>query len=72
MKACASTGLLHHLDESYRVVFTLRTLVQLSFRNIGDLFGKSDNWACVVFHRARAKIKEKWRNDHEAALYHYT
>ena len=51
--------LLHHLDEPYREVFTLRTLGQLSFRDIGELFGKSENWACVVFHRARVKIKEK-------------
>ena len=51
--------LLHHLDEPYREVFTLRILGQLSFRDIGDLFGKSENWACVVFHRARTKIKEK-------------
>ena len=51
--------LLHHLDEPYREVFTLRTLGQLSFRDIGELFGKSDNWACVVYHRARAKIKAK-------------
>ena len=51
--------LLHRLDEPYREVFTLRTLGQLSFRDIGDLFGKSENWVCVVYHRARAKIKEK-------------
>lgn len=51
--------LLHRLDEPYREVFTLRTLGQLSFRDIGELFGKSENWACVVYHRARAKIKEK-------------
>ena len=51
--------LLHHLEEPYREVFTLRTLGQLSFRDIGELFGKSDNWACVIYHRARAKMKEK-------------
>ena len=51
--------LLHHLDEPYREVFTLRTLGQLSFRDIGELFDKSENWACVVYHRARAKLKEK-------------
>ena len=50
---------LHHLEEPYREVFTLRTLGQLSFRDIGELFGKSENWACVVYHRARAKIREK-------------
>jgi len=51
--------LLHHLDEPYREVFTLRTLGQLSFHDIGDIFGKSENWACVVYHRARAKIRQK-------------
>ena len=24
-----------------------------------ELFGKTANWACVVYHRARAKIKEE-------------
>lgn len=51
--------LLHRLDEPYREVFTLRTLGQLSFKDIGELFGKTANWACVVYHRARAKIKEE-------------
>lgn len=51
--------LLHRLDEPYREVFTLRTLGQLGFRDIGEIFGKSGNWACVVYHRARAKLKEE-------------
>ena len=51
--------LLHDLEEPYREVFTLRTLGQLSFRNIGELFGKSENWACVVYFRARARIRER-------------
>lgn len=49
--------LVHHLNEPYREVFMLRALGQLSFRDIGEIFGKSDNWACVVYHRARARIK---------------
>ena len=51
--------LLHHLEEPYREVFTLRTLGQLSYRDIGELFGKSENWACVVYHRACARIRER-------------
>ena len=51
--------LVHALDEPYREIFTLRTLGQLSFRDIGELFGKSDNWACVVYHRAIAKIRSE-------------
>lgn len=50
---------LHCLDEPYREVFTLRTLGQLSFRDIGELFGKTENWACVVYHRARARIQKE-------------
>ena len=51
--------LLHRLEEPYREVFTLRTLGQLRFRDIGDLFGKSENWACVVYHRACARLKKE-------------
>lgn len=51
--------LLHRLDEPYREVFTLRTLGQLKYRDIGELFGKSENWACVIYHRARARLKEE-------------
>lgn len=51
--------LLHELPEPYREVFSLRVFAQLSFREIGALFGKTENWACVVFHRARMKIRDK-------------
>ena len=51
--------LVHELPEPQREIFMLRTLGQLSFRDIGELFGKSENWACVVYHRARARIREK-------------
>jgi RNA polymerase sigma-70 factor (ECF subfamily) len=32
---------------------------ELSFKQIAALFGKSENWACVTFHRAKAKIREQ-------------
>ena len=50
---------LHDLPEPYKEVFTLRVFAGLGFREIGELFGKTENWACVVFHRARARLKEK-------------
>lgn len=50
---------LHALPEPYKEVFSLRVFAELSFREIGELFGKTENWACVVFHRARAKLHEK-------------
>ncbi|MCR4962842.1 MAG: sigma-70 family RNA polymerase sigma factor [Firmicutes bacterium] len=51
--------LLHQLPEPYKEVFSLRVFAQLSFGEIGALFGKSENWACVVFHRARNKLQQK-------------
>ena len=47
------------LPEPYREVFYLRMFAELDFKTIGELFGKSANWACVTFHRARKKIKEE-------------
>lgn len=52
---------LHRLPEPYKEVFLLRTLGTLSFRQIGTLFGKTENWACVTYHRARKKLmEERW------------
>ena len=48
--------ILHTLSEPYKEVFSLRVFGQLSFKEIGDIFGKSQNWACVTYHRARQKI----------------
>ena len=50
---------LHDLQEPYKEVFTLRVFAEMSFREIGELFGKTENWACVVYHRARGKLHEK-------------
>ncbi len=47
---------LHSLGEPYREVFSLRIMGELSFKEIGRLFGKSDGWARVVFFRAKEKI----------------
>ena len=49
---------LHDLQEPYKEVFSLRVFGQLSFQDIGGLFGRSANWACVTYHRARAKIHD--------------
>ena len=54
---------LHALPEPYKEVFSLRVFGQLSFKEIAELFGKTDNWACVVYHRARGKINAKMEED---------
>ena len=50
---------LHNLPEPYKEVFSLRVFGQLSFQDIGGLFGRTANWACVTYHRARQKIRSK-------------
>ena len=50
---------LHHLPEPYKEVFSLRVFGELPFSQIGELFGKTESWARVTYHRARLKIKEE-------------
>ena len=49
----------HCLDEPYKEVFLLRVYGEMSFEQIGKLFQKTANWACVTFHRAKMRIKTK-------------
>ena len=51
--------IVHSLDEPFKEVFTLRTYGELSFKDISDIFGKTESWARVVFYRAKLKIKEE-------------
>jgi len=53
--------ILHHLEEPYKEVFSLRVFGELSFRQIAELFGKTEGWARVTYHRARLRIKEELR-----------
>ena len=48
--------LLHKLAEPYKEVFMLRVFGELSFKQIADIFQKTENWACVTYHRAKKKI----------------
>ena len=51
--------ILHKLEEPYKEVFQLRVFGELSFAEIGSIFGKTETWARVTYHRARLKIKER-------------
>ena len=44
------------MPEPYREVFGWRVYGEKSFKEIGSMFGKNENWACVTYHRARKKI----------------
>ena len=52
---------LHRLRDPYKEVFSLRVFGELSFREIGGLFEKSEHWACVTYHRARQMILREVR-----------
>ena len=50
---------LHEMEEPYKEVFQLRIFGELSFKEIGSIFGKTETWARVTYHRARIMIKER-------------
>ncbi|MBE6835254.1 MAG: RNA polymerase sigma factor [Ruminococcaceae bacterium] len=57
---------LHKINEPYREVFMWRVFAEMSFKQIGSIFSKNENWACVTYHRARKMILDKLEeNDNE-------
>lgn len=58
--------ILDKLPQMYRDVFTWRVYAELSFKQIGQIFGKTENWACVTYHRARKMILERLEDSNDA------
>ena len=56
---------LHGMPEPYREVLYLRLFGDLSFREIGDVFGKSENRARVTFYRGKEKIRKEVTSDEQ-------
>ena len=50
--------LLHQMDDPYKEVFTLRVFSELPFAQIGELFGKTDGWARLIYYRAKKQLQE--------------
>ena len=50
---------IHLLSELEREVVLYRITGELSFREIGEILGKSENWGRTVFYRAKQKIREE-------------
>lgn len=53
------------LKEPEQSVVRLRIYSDLSFKEIGNYFNKSDNWACVTFHRAKKKLRKFMEDEDE-------
>lgn len=47
---------MQNLPEQMREVIYLRAMAGLSFREIGEILGKSENWARVTFYRGKERL----------------
>lgn len=59
---------LHQLPEQMREVMYLRMSTALSFKEIGDILGKSENWARVTYYRGKERIRKELENHDENNL----
>ncbi len=54
---------LQGLDAVTREVVYLRIYGELSFREIGEVLGRTENWARVTFYRGKQKLKGVYENE---------
>lgn len=54
---------IQRLEPISRQVLLCRLVGELSFKEIGDILGHTENWARVTFFRGRKKLKEVLTND---------
>lgn len=47
---------IHNLDEPYKEVFWLRFYREMSYKEIGSIFGKSEVWGRVTYLRTKEMI----------------
>ena len=48
-----------NLNEQMKSVIYLRIIGDLSFKEIGDILGKTENWARITFYRGKERLKEE-------------
>ena len=54
---------MHVCPEPFREVMYLRIFGNLSFREIGEIMGKTENWARVTFYRGKEKMRKELVED---------
>ena len=54
---------IHKLDQKTKEVIYLRIKGDLSFKEIGEILGESEEWARITYYRGKIKLKEELRND---------
>ena len=53
---------INNLKEPMQSVVKLRLETDFTFKEIGRIFGKTENWAKVVFFRGKERLKEENKN----------
>ncbi len=56
---------LHECPEPFREVLYLRIFGNLSFREIGEIMEKTENWARVTFYRGKERLRKEMGSDEE-------
>jgi RNA polymerase sigma-70 factor, ECF subfamily len=52
------------LNNPFREIIHLRVFNELSFKEVGDLFSRSEGWARINFYRAKLQLKALLSNDY--------
>ncbi len=56
---------LHSMQEPYKEVFILRVFAELSFAEIAVVLDKTENWARVIYYRAKQKLLAEMEDIYE-------
>lgn len=51
--------MIHELGEPFKEILMLRIYGECSYREIGELYGKSENWARVNYYRGKMQVLER-------------
>ncbi len=54
---------INKLDEVTKRVFYLKLTKDISFKEIGEILGRSESWARIIFYRGKIKLREVMRNN---------
>lgn len=54
---------LHECQEPYREIMYLRMFGNLSFKEIGEILDKTENWARVMYYRGKERLRKELMQD---------
>lgn len=58
-----SLSFLDYIEEPYKSVFTLKSVMGYEYHEIAERYGKSESWARVTYYRARLKYQKLFEED---------